>query len=173
MGKRLAMLTGHLKPFWTKESIEQITYVPPPDTNARFDLVDKLDQERYAGLITIDRATDLPDVLNSEFLYREFGWLKNKSYSVHKMDPGTLLPMHRDLYRYYKDSNNIEDVNDIIRVIVFLDDWHSGQILEIEGKMIVNWRAGDWVTWRGTDTHLAANLGHERRYTLQITGIIK
>lgn len=173
MGRKLARLSGHLNPYWTKESVEKIPYVTPPNPHIGFDLVDELDQERYAGLITADRVTELPDVLQSDQLYKEFDWLENKIYAVHRMNPGTLLPMHRDLYRYFKNSNGIEDINDIVRAIIFLDDWHSGQILEIEGKMIVNWRAGDWVTWYGGDAHLAANLGHETRYTLQITGIAK
>lgn len=166
-------MRGHLVPFWTKESIEQIPYVTPPNPNIGFDLVDESDQERYTGLITADRVTELPDVLKSDLLYKEFDWLENRIYAVHKMNPGTLLPMHRDLYRYFKNSNNIKDINDIVRVIVFLDDWSSGQILEIEGEMIVNWQAGDWFTWRGSDAHLAANLGHKHRYTLQITGTLK
>lgn len=166
-------MRGHLTPFWTKESIEQIPYVTPPNPNIGFDLVDELDQERYAGLITADRVTELPDVLKSDLLYKEFDWLENRIYAVHKMNPGTLLPIHRDLYRYFKNSNNVSDIDNIVRVIVFLDDWHSGQILEIEGTMLVEWQAGDWFTWRGGHAHLAANLGHEARYTLQITGTIK
>lgn len=166
-------MRGHLRPFWTTESIEQIPYVTPPNPNIGFDLVDKSDQERYVGLITADRVIELPDVLKSDLLYKEFDWLENRIYAVHRMNPGTLLPMHRDLYRYFKNNNNEFDIDDIVRVIVFLSDWHSGQILEIESAMIVEWQAGDWVTWRGGDAHLAANLGHENRYTLQITGTVK
>lgn len=164
---------GHIQPYWSKEFIDQIPFVTPPNPNIGFDLVDERDQERYQGLITADRVTELPDVLKSNLLDQEFNWLENKIYAVHRMKPGTLLPAHRDLYRYFKNSNGIEDVNDIIRVIVFLDHWHSGHILEISDTLIVKWQAGDWYTWRGGDAHLAANLGHENRYTLQITGTLK
>lgn len=173
MGTRVDRLTGHITPYWTKESVDKIPFSTPPNPNIGFDLVDIKDKDRYQGLITADRITELPEVLKSDALDREFNWLDNKIYAVHRMNPGTLLPIHKDLYRYYKSNNGIEDVNDIIRVIVFLDHWHSGQLLEIEGQMIVNWQAGDWYMWRGGDAHLAANLGHENRYTLQITGTLK
>ena len=110
----MARLTGRLTPYWTKESVDRIPYVTPPNPNIGFDLVDELDQERYAGLITADRVTELPDVLKSDSLEKEFDWLENKIYAVHRMNPGTLLPRHRDLYRYYKTNNNIDDINDII-----------------------------------------------------------
>jgi len=175
MGRRLAGLKtqGHLTPYWTKESISQIPFVTPPNPNIGFDLVDDQDQIRYNGLITADRVTELPEVLKSDLLEKEFDWLENKIYAVHRMNPGTLLPIHRDLYRYFKTNNNIDNINDIIRVIVFLDSWHSGQLLEINDTMVVNWQAGDWYMWRGGDAHLAANLGHQNRYTLQITGTLK
>ena len=165
--------SGHINPYWTKEEVVALPFVTPPNPHIGFDLVDKDDLDRYDGLITADRITELPGILESVELETEFSWLENKIYAVHRMNPGTLLPIHRDLYRYFKTSNDIEDVNDIIRIIVFLDEWHSGQILELNGNMIVGWQAGDWYAWRGSDAHLAANLGHQDRYTLQITGTLK
>ena len=54
--------------------------------------------------------------------------------------------------------------------MVFIEDWYSGHYLEVDNKPIVEWKRGDYVWWRGDVTHMAANLGTEYRFTLQITG---
>jgi hypothetical protein len=58
----------------------------------------------------------------------------------------------------------------IRRALVLLEDWKSGHYLEIQGKPVVGWKAGDVVEWVYDTPHMAANLGLEDRYTLQITG---
>jgi hypothetical protein len=55
---------------------------------------------------------------------------------------------------------------------VFLEDWKSGHYFEGNDVAKVNWRAGDVVEWQYDASHMAANLGLEPRYTLQITGWI-
>ena len=100
----------------------------------------------------------------------EFDHLKNKTYAIHKIKPGHVLPFHSDHYVRYKQVFGVESADSIKRIIVFLEDWHRGQLLEIEDVVIVNWRAGEWVMWTGEAVHMAANLGHNDRYTLQITG---
>ncbi len=54
--------------------------------------------------------------------------------------------------------------------MLLLEDWKPGHYLEVEGKPYVNWRAGDTVEWVYNTPHMAANVGLEDRYTLQITG---
>ena len=54
--------------------------------------------------------------------------------------------------------------------MVFLEDWRSGHIMEVDDQQLTGWKAGDWVGWRYDTPHLAANLGTTDRYTLQITG---
>jgi len=51
-----------------------------------------------------------------------------------------------------------------------LEDWKPGHYLEVNGKPYVNWQAGDTVEWAYDTPHMAANIGLEDRYTLQITG---
>jgi hypothetical protein len=53
---------------------------------------------------------------------------------------------------------------------VFLEDWKPGHYFEGNDIAKVNWKAGDVVEWQYDAPHLAANLGLEPRYTLQITG---
>jgi hypothetical protein len=53
---------------------------------------------------------------------------------------------------------------------VLLEDWQSGHYLEVDGVPVVNWHAGQVVQWVYDVPHMAANIGLEDRYTLQITG---
>jgi len=87
------------------------------------------------------------------------------------MTPGTIMPEHQDFYKKYRSLYNLSDSKNICRVIVFLEDWKSGHYFEINKIPIVNWKAGDFVFWRNDTSHMAANIGTDNRYTLQITGI--
>ena len=42
---------------------------------------------------------------------------------------------------------------------------------ECMGEPVVGWRAGQVVEWQYDTPHMAANIGLEDRYTLQITGV--
>jgi hypothetical protein len=97
--------------------------------------------------------------------------LSNCSYAFHKLKPGKFLGMHSDKYSFFKKTYNILDESKIRRIIIFLENGQDGHILIVNDKCYMNWKAGDWVCWTGSDPHLAANLGIHDRYTLQITGI--
>ena len=53
---------------------------------------------------------------------------------------------------------------------MLLEDWKPGHYLEVDSKPYVAWKAGDTVEWVYDLPHMAANIGLEDRYTLQITG---
>lgn len=99
------------------------------------------------------------------------GW-KDIGTSYYRMDPGTILPLHQDTYKRYREIFKIADPQSVYRAVVFLEDWASGHYLEIDNEPIVKWQAGDVVTWQYDTPHLAANMGYTPRYTLQITGHI-
>jgi hypothetical protein len=87
------------------------------------------------------------------------------------MGPGTILPNHRDLYKKYVSLFNLQGQEHTIRrAVVFLEDWQPGHYAEYENTPFVNWRAGATVEWEYNALHMAANVGIEDRYTLQITG---
>jgi len=91
--------------------------------------------------------------------------------SYYRMDTGTVLPVHGDLYKRYVDLFDLKgNEHWIYRSIVFLEDWQSGHYIEIDGTAITDWRAGDCIEWRYDAPHMAANIGLLPRYTLQITG---
>lgn len=97
--------------------------------------------------------------------------LTRTGFSYYKMMPGDILPYHGDTYARYRSHHGVT-VEDIWRVIVFLQDWQPGFLFEIEGRPVTQYRAGDFVAWQGGAEHMAGNLGRVPRYTLQVTGVM-
>jgi hypothetical protein len=98
------------------------------------------------------------------------GW-QDIGTSYYRMNTGTVLPTHSDLYKKYIEIFNLHGQEHTIRrAIVFLEDWQPGHYAEYEDRAFVNWRAGATVVWTYDVPHMAANLGLTPRYTLQITG---
>lgn len=109
---------------------------------------------------------------NDQFVkfFTNRGW-KDIGTSYYRMNTGTVLPTHGDLYKRYVEIFDLQgQENRIHRAIVFLQDWRPGHYAEYEAKPFVNWSAGDVVEWCYDTEHMAANLGIDPRYTLQITG---
>jgi hypothetical protein len=102
--------------------------------------------------------------------YQQRGW-QDIGVAYYRMHTGTVMPEHQDLYKRYIEVFGLYGQESTIkRAIVFLEDWKSGHYLELDGVPIVRWSAGDVVEWQYDTPHMAANIGIEPRYTLQITG---
>jgi hypothetical protein len=98
------------------------------------------------------------------------GW-QDVGTSYYRMNTGTVLPTHSDLYKKYIEIFNLKGKEHTIRrAVVFLEDWQPGHYAEYNNETFVNWRAGATVVWKYDTPHMAANLGPTPRYTLQITG---
>jgi hypothetical protein len=109
---------------------------------------------------------------NQKFVdyFAALGW-QDIGTSYYRMDTGTVLPVHRDLYKKYVELFDLQGREYTIRrAIVFLEDWTSGHYLELKGVPITGWRRGFTVIWAYDEPHMAANIGVTPRYTLQITG---
>jgi len=105
-------------------------------------------------------------------LFESQGW-KDIGTAYYRMPTGTVMPTHSDLYVRYIDIFKLKgQENNIRRAIVLVEDWKSGHYLEVLGNPVVNWQAGTVVEWTYNTPHMAANIGPEPRYTLQITGHI-
>jgi hypothetical protein len=96
--------------------------------------------------------------------------LEKKVVAVNKLSPGQILPYHTDKYKTYRDRNNISDIDAVQRIIVFLHDQKAGHQLWI-GDRFCTGDAGSYFGWGQGTEHMAANLGHEDRYILQVTGL--
>lgn len=98
------------------------------------------------------------------------GW-QDVGTSYYRMDPGTILPTHKDLYKKYIELFDLRGKEHTIhRAVVFLEDWQPGHYAEYQDQAFVNWRAGSVIEWVYDTPHMAANMGSTPRYTLQITG---
>ena len=109
---------------------------------------------------------------NQKFLdiFADQGW-KDIGTSYYRMNTGTVLPTHGDLYKKYIELHKLQEKKPVIhRAIIFVDDWQPGHYAEYDNEPFVNWRAGAVIEWTSDTPHMAANLGLTPRYTLQITG---
>lgn len=102
--------------------------------------------------------------------YEKLGW-KDVGCAYYRMTSGTVMPVHEDKYVRYIDLFNLKGKERTIRrALVLLEDWKSGHYLEVKNHPFVSWKAGKVVEWVYDAPHMAANIGLEDRYTLQITG---
>jgi hypothetical protein len=102
--------------------------------------------------------------------FEALGW-KDIGTSYYRMSTGTVMPTHSDLYKKYVERFDLQGQEQTIcRALVLLEDWKSGHYLEVMGVPYTNWQAGQVVEWTYDTPHMAANIGLEDRYTLQITG---
>ena len=103
-------------------------------------------------------------------MYRVQGW-QDIGLAFYRMSTGTVMPVHRDLYKRYIELFNLQGrERSIRRALVLLEDWKPGHYLEVDGVPYVDWKAGQTSEWVYDAPHMAANIGLEDRYTLQITG---
>jgi hypothetical protein len=102
--------------------------------------------------------------------FESLGW-HNIGTSYYRMTSGTVMPVHQDRYVKYIDLFGLKTREHTIRrALVLLENWCPGHYLEVAGRPFVDWRAGTVVEWCYDTPHMAANVGLEPRYTLQITG---
>jgi hypothetical protein len=164
---------GHIDIEQFGDWFRHLSYGQTPVPTVGFTLVDPEDIYRYTSDgMNVYLSRDINDNFKN-FLNAQFNWVDQKSYSVQKIKPSMVLPLHKDRYGFFSKANNITDIENILRIIIFLEDWQSGHISEVNNKININYKAGDWISWTGSTVHLAANLGHTDRYTLQLTGILK
>lgn len=167
------ILKYHIPKFWDDE-FKNLDYI-----NEEFNDVENLkrwESQGYANRFTgdmCDMRSPQPS-WNYRFLniYTEMGW-KDIGTSYYRMATGTILPTHSDLYLRYVNLFNLQgQEHRIRRAIVFLEDWKPGHYAEYNDIAKTNWQAGDVVEWQYDAPHMAANMGLEPRYTLQLTGWI-
>ena len=109
---------------------------------------------------------------NDQFVkhFEALGW-KDIGTSYYRMPTGTVMPVHSDLYKKYIERFDLQGQEETVcRALVMLEDWKSGHYLEVQGVSYTDWKAGQVVEWTYDTPHMAANIGLEDRYTLQITG---
>jgi hypothetical protein len=160
---------GHIKPWWGNEFKElDYKYLPHPDDS----MVPAWEQQGYTNMNLNGAVCPLYDTPLEVFqqFHKAFPWA-NTGIAAYKMNTGDILPVHSDHYMSYRRVFNLLKNETIYRAIVFLEDWKSGHYFEIDSHPITNWKKGDYAFWSGEVPHMAANIGIEPRYTLQVTGM--
>lgn len=160
-----------LQPFWNDE-YQQLPYVHESfnDSKLTTTWLTQGYPDRFTGDMC-DMRSPQPS-WNQRFvdIFRGQGW-QDIGTSYYRMNTGTVLPTHGDLYLKYIELFNLQGCEHTIRrAVVFLEDWQPGHYAEYRDIAYVNWRAGATIEWTYDTPHMAANLGLTPRYTLQITG---
>ena len=160
-----------LYPFWNDE-YKQLLYIQEPfnDPVSTSLWSGQGYQPKFVGEMCDMR--NIQPSWNQRFIdiFAGLGW-KDIGTSYYRMNTGTVLPTHGDLYLKYVELFNLQGREHTIRrAIVFLEDWQPGHYFEGIGQPYVGWKAGLTVEWEYDTPHLAANIGLTPRYTLQITG---
>lgn len=161
----------NLEVFWNDE-FKRLNYIQEPfnDPESVNQWLNQGYQSKIVGAMC-DMRQQQPS-WNDKFVqhFEQLGW-KDIGTSYYRMSTGTVMPVHQDLYKKYVERFNLQGKEETIsRAIVFLEDWKSGHYLEIMDIPYTNWKAGQVVEWTYDTPHMAANIGLEDRYTLQITG---
>jgi hypothetical protein len=159
---------GHTYPIWV-DAFKDLMYINEPFNDSV-----SLKEWRDLGYTQTKFTGDMYDMRQEEpewihLIRNVFDW-RYFSWSVYRMNPGCCLPMHSDTYARFRKLHNWQ--GDIHRAIIYMEDWQSGHVSEIEDTVITEWRAGDYIVWKNDTPHLAANVGKTSRYTLQITGVL-
>jgi hypothetical protein len=165
------MIYYQLEKFWDEE-YKSLNYIKE-EFNDPFAVTDWIRQGYSApfGGWMCDMRSPQPS-WNNKFIshFADLGW-QDIGTSYYRMESGSVLPTHRDLYIKYIELFNLQgQERSINRAIVFLEDWQSGHYAEYLTKPFISWSAGATVEWCYDETHMAANFGPTPRYTLQITG---
>ena len=161
----------NLEVFWDEE-FKRLNYIQEPfnDTESVNLWLTQGYQSKIVGAMC-DMRQQQPS-WNYRFIehFESLGW-KDIGTSYYRMSTGTVMPVHGDLYKKYIDRFELQGKEQTVyRALVFLEDWKPGHYLEAMGVPYVGWKAGQVVEWTYDTPHMAANIGLEDRYTLQITG---
>jgi hypothetical protein len=161
----------NLEVFWNDE-FKHLNYVTEPfnDPVSVNQWLAQGYQSKIVGAMCDMRQTQ--PSWNHQFVehFEALGW-KDIGTSYYRMTTGTVMPVHSDLYKKYIERFNLQGQEETVcRALVMLEDWKPGHYLEVQGIPYVGWKAGQVVEWTYDTPHMAANIGLEDRYTLQVTG---
>jgi len=102
------------------------------------------------------------------------GFEKNQYTSnINIQVPGQFISLHKDGHLNARKVFNLE-TTDFRRFLVFLTDWHMGEVFCVEEECVTDWKAGDWYTFDSINKwHYGVNAGHVNKYTLLLSVINK
>jgi hypothetical protein len=96
---------------------------------------------------------------------------RSHNYNFLKLTPGNQLVWHFDTFATFVKFNDIkqEQIKDVCRAAVFLEDWDRGQMLQVGDDVYTHWKKGDTYTWKSDVWHGMCNFGPSDAVIAQIT----
>ena len=82
--------------------------------------------------------------------------LSKTGFVIYRMVTDDIMPVHVDHYRRYCEVFDV-DRSEVLRALVFLEDWKPGHYFEIDSTPIVNYTAGDYVFWNSRSLYFTNN----------------
>ena len=125
----------HFQPFWDQE-YKTLDYSREPFNDP--DSVGLWVTQGYSGPFTgymCDMRKPQPS-WNQRIvdMFQSRGW-QDVGTSYYRMDTGTVLPNHSDLYKAYVKLFNLEGrEHNIYRAVIYLEDWASGHYAEYDNE---------------------------------------
>lgn len=86
--------------------------------------------------------------------------------------PGNILPIHKDRFIFIKKKFKVTKTKNVVRFLLFLEDWKDGHFLQVRKTIITKWKKGEVILWHPTHEHLSANVGRLNKWTCNITAIL-
>ena len=165
------VIVGQIDPIWNIEEVEKLDYFYEPFNDS--DVVDvwrTLYNKEFTTGMQADYRSQQPACQEAVFqsICKQGHILANQGFSWYRMMPGDMIPEHSDTYANYCKYYNISK-EQAIRILVLLQDWQPGFLLEVAGQSFSHYLAGTFVIWSADCPHTAGNWGQIPRYTLQIT----
>lgn len=156
---------GNIKDFWSNDLVN---YHFPCKYSAR--------QRDYLHPNYNKESNNLPQGFDDQLPECQSKFLEELQISVGTVswtciEPGQVIPVHTDEFYKLKTQYNV-NVEDCLRYLVFLQDWHFGHVVEFEETAITKWRKGDVWLFDHLSWHYAANASNVNFVTCQVNTIV-
>ena len=102
------------------------------------------------------------------YLTHIFG-LYDMDVEFHKIGLLDFVPQHVPSIKKYCEKHTVDPEN-VFQIVMFLEDWQSGQYLELDNIGITNWKEGDWYKIRSGTEIAYGNFGKANMYLFSVTG---
>lgn len=163
--------TGTITPTWDMNQVENLDYFYEPfNDEVTIDTWRRTYNKEFTIGMQADYRTQQPRCQEDIFasICAQGHELTNQAFSWYRMMPGDMIPEHSDTYQSYCEFYQVDKIN-AVRVLLLLQDWQPGFLLEVAGRSFSHYPAGTYVIWHADCPHMAGNWSRVPRYTLQIT----
>lgn len=124
--------------------------------------VDNINHGGFKDEVTPERHPTLQKMIDW------FEFESDAQPSILEKMPGNFELWHVDSHCGHRHGHRKKELT---RILIHLQDWEFGQMLLWGTRPLIQWRAGDAVTYDVDIPHCSFNSSRHIRYTLRITGV--